>query len=1716
MITILGKKLGNEFREKYGYEPRDIPINVKSAKEMLRALQSQFRGFNELVKEYPYYTIKRGSTLKNSKFVTPEEQDVQYYDEDWYIIPVPAGGVEWLVSVGFTVFWANVTVMVVMMAVSFGLNYLLAPDPNTSSFEEKKSSYLFDGPINTSKPGSTVPVAYGECFVGSVIVSALSELFVIDAQRTYSSKIKTVHVLSEGEIEGPAEGNWPQSTYFNETPVVTTNSGVNFRNSAVDGRVGTADQTYMTGFDEVGNEITVNTQVDWNSPIARTITDSEVDRAVVTLRWQSCFYSQSDGDIKPMLCTYRVTVTPDNGAGEEQPVTLVYDWDNFLEDDMSYELYMYYLQLKESTEAYTTDHVTIRKKTMKPFDIRVNIDNISQYGTAPWIVKTYRMQFDDRNQQYNSVFQWHKYSEIKDIKLSYPHTALAGVTLDARDFSGRLPESIFFKIKGRKVQVPDNYNPETRVYTGIWGGDFQTVYSNNPAWVLYDMITNKRFGLGNYIDVDEIDKYILYNIGEYCDEEVPVLYSNTTSSGSYTTTSGNEYRYTFNGAITNRDQAIQTIMDICSNMRAFPVWAASELTFVQESPKSSTRVANPSNVINGDFEYEGFGNDKRTNVINITYANMEDFGRAAPMTYIDEASVSLYGANPTEVVAVGCTSRSEALRKAKFIHYTNNNQKDVVGFKGGLEWADTYPGEIIDVQDPNYANVSLSGRIVSSTTTSITVDRDIEIEGGETYSLSIPANDTRAVHNRDLTNSVETTKVLTWSSALGEAPTAGLPFNLSSTSAAIRKFQVMSVKEVDRGVFELTGVHYRGSKYDEIEQGINVEAPLYADIGTAILPPSSIILQPYTREEGALGNIIQGVVISWEPSLDYRTLYYEVEDSSNYNAYNELGTVSDFSYDNKSATISGTYSARVRSVAATGKSVWTYSAAISISGDLETPPAPTDLNTYGQTGTFTGKDCTIVWTSVSGAYYNIDNSDGVYNYTLTQSGIYNIKNYKVETLTSSGVALRTYYTEGPLDNTYTYRYDFNVEDNVGTPTRNLKFRVSSVDLDNNTSGYTELDVSNPAPTMSAQTPVLTPKPGYIQVRWTPVDDADMDYYEVKYGTVSPTIDVGNVVHPAISTEVHGLEYGTTYYINVTPYDAFGVGVASQIASGGTLLISGTDVDMELQNSVFITDSDGNPSETTATLYDGIWDTGGITYTVSGTSSGTDTWIQYEYGIQDYIDRIAIWPNNANAQVYISTSTDGSTWSYFKAEADHTTDADGRLLTASGIDDARTNYWQITDGDGVNVAMLPDNVIASYVRVHMTGSYTTTIHELVPARMLIAEMAAIGSLSVISVNAGTITAGSLQSSDYSPTEGMIVDLDNKDIEIRKGGDDKFIYDGDTGNLTIAGQVTLLPSSEVPWSTVTGSGTPDDNADVTGDNTSGDTLTVSGVASSIIAGWRETGKTTINGGVIETDSINVGTLTANSVVTTNIQADNITKIHTDTYETTVYAQSGLTNELENTILESGVMGGSNYERTVHVHIDLHPTGFGAGDYVHYQLELFPGLALCHSELQWNTSSGTSGEFFVSAIGGGDPGFSNEEPDFYLMGDVYETGTETVGSLTSSGIGWGKHANDNLTYDTVYARIPGDTSPGLQGDDYINAFYINSTTGLPSMFWFFSDYFRASTAVSATHRGFLSCMYTFNTSPFPMNVKIGFSYTAYDIGSSLFHKSDFGHLTIWERYR
>ncbi len=605
----------------------------------------------------------------------------------------------------------------------------------------------------------------------------------VEAKETGRSKqfVKIVEVISEGEIEGLADGM--KSVYLDNTPIQNNDDSYNFQNVLLEGRIGSQVQDIIPGFNTSEKEISVSTQVRKTTPITRTITDNKVSRLRLTLGVQSLFNQEDNGDTNGTSVSLVVYI-----GNASYPITI------------SGKYSSQYLQQHTFTDLPST-----------PFTLRVE-----------------RLTDDSKSQRLQNNTVWASYTEIIDTEFTYPNTALIGVKFDSEYFLN-IPNRTY-DIKGLKIKVPSNYNPETRQYTGFWDGTFKIEWSDNPAWVLYDVVTNKRYGLGQRLGEFGADKWALYQVAQYCDQLVPDGFG------------GQEPRFTCNAWLTEQRSAYQVINDICSIFRAMPVWNGQRLTVVMDRPADPVWTYTNANVDESGFSYTFSARKSRHNAIQVEYADKENSYEKAIEYVSDDESIRKNGLNVKKITAFGCTSRGQAHRTALWLLQTEKLETKTVTFTVGAEGLMHIPGDIIKVADTHYAGTNIGGRVLAVNGKTVTLDREITISGNS-YLSYINAN---AKHQNIKIISVNGAEVTLDQQPLG-LELYGV-WSLATQQVTSQLFKALSVKEESKGKYTIMALQHEPQKEAIVDNGAKFEpagttvltTPQISNIGVAVNSDGSV------------------------------------------------------------------------------------------------------------------------------------------------------------------------------------------------------------------------------------------------------------------------------------------------------------------------------------------------------------------------------------------------------------------------------------------------------------------------------------------------------------------------------------------------------------------------------------------------------------------------------------------------------------------------------------------------------------------------------------------------------------------------------------------------------------------------------------------------------------------------------------------------------------
>lgn len=571
-------------------------------------------------------------------------------------------------------------------------------------------------------------------------------------------RLSIIDIIGEGQIEGPVNGL--EGVYLNKTPVQANDGSYNFNGIEIEWTSGTQGQEPLTGFTETQNEIPVNLEVKNKTPIVRTITDPYVDRVRVTVGVSSLYLQSDRGDI------YRTSVKliVQMGSGDNWITKKTIDISN--------------------------------KKTRSKYLTSVILDDLPK---TPFNIRVVRITPDSNSDLLANNTLWSSYTEIYDAKLSYPNTALVGIKFDSSQFNG-VPTRNYL-IKGIICKIPDNYDPVLKTYSGIWLGDFKMAWTDNPAWIFYDLMTNDRYGMAARFGNFQIDKFTLYSIAQYCDELIYDGFGNK------------EPRFSCNCYITNQHQAYNLINNFCSIFRAMPVWDGLQLSAVIDRPADPTAIYTNSNVIDGQFNYSSSALKDRHTAARVKYIN-PDYGWEPVTEYVaNDEAIQRFGLNVLDVEAFGCTSRGQAHRVGKWIITTEMLEKQTINFSVGREGLKHLPGDVIEILDSEYTGMKSGGRIISSEKNIVTLDREVDIGTNAIFTYQ----DINAQLVKVKVVSQKTPKILVLESDIKVDQWS--TWILTNVNVKSRLFKATAISENDNGSYTITALEHVPEKYAIVDSG---------------------------------------------------------------------------------------------------------------------------------------------------------------------------------------------------------------------------------------------------------------------------------------------------------------------------------------------------------------------------------------------------------------------------------------------------------------------------------------------------------------------------------------------------------------------------------------------------------------------------------------------------------------------------------------------------------------------------------------------------------------------------------------------------------------------------------------------------------------------------------------------------------------------------------
>lgn len=725
----------------------------------------------------------------------------------------------------------------------------------------------------------------------------------VEADDTVNSRAMAaiLDLLGEGVIGGLVNG--AKSIFIDDLPILNEDGSSNFSGITWDFRDGSQDQTPMAGFDFVETPKSVNIQLKKTHDVTVSIDNDEADRVRVIMKFPSLrSVDKSSGDTNGTTVKYKFQIA--NGDATFSDVVA--------EGEKSVDIT---LTAKKTGVYYRSYELKLPKpgRAYKVRVIRLTDDNSSQYlYNDTWV---------------DSI------GEIVDTPMNYPNSALVGLKVNSEQFGSTIPSRSYL-VRGIKIRVPSNYNEYTNTYVGVWDGTFKLLSSSNPAWILYDLLTNTRYGLGQFVSESMIDLGQLYQIGRYCDEEVDDGFG------------GKEKRFAINTQITSRQDAYRLIQDIAGAFRGMVFWAGGMVNIMQDSPSDPVMMFTNSNVKDGLFTYKGSARKDRPSVALVTYNNKED-GYKQNIEYVeDQDAMRRYGERKTEVVAFGCTSRGQAHRVGLWLLYTARMESDVITFTAGLDASFLMPGETVLIQNKYRAGKRNSGRIVEFTKNSITLDAPVSLAKSGSFIRIL--NQEGKIVERDVLETGENITKVTFSKALSSAETPVLNGVWTITEPDLEPMRVRIVNIAQgetSGSFDITAVENNPSKYEAIDNGATLIPQNTTVLDPTYSKPSNLQITEGTYLSSP-GNLSVKLTATWEGKSPEYWISWRRSDENNVSNW-KSARVTEEQYEIVNVAENGRYDFQLYAVSFNGKKTEIISTVYRVLGTMTPPDAPTSLTAVG-------------------------------------------------------------------------------------------------------------------------------------------------------------------------------------------------------------------------------------------------------------------------------------------------------------------------------------------------------------------------------------------------------------------------------------------------------------------------------------------------------------------------------------------------------------------------------------------------------------------------------------------------------------------------------------------------------------------------------------------------------------------------------------------------
>ncbi|EPF6109324.1 host specificity protein J [Enterobacter cloacae] len=693
------------------------------------------------------------------------------------------------------------------------------------------------------------------------------------------AKAKILVALGEGEFAGQLTA---KDIYLDGTALENSDGSQNFSGVTWEFRAGTQAQKYIQGIPGTENEISVGTEVSSATAWTRTFTNTQLSAVRLRLKWPSLFKQEDNGDLVGYSVNYAIDLQTDGGT-----------WQTLLNTSVT----------GKTTSGYERSH-------------RIELP---QAGST-WTIRLRKITSDANSAKIGDTMMLQSFTEVIDAKLRYPNTALLYIEFDSSQFNGSIPQ-IACEPRGRVIRVPDTYDPETRTYSGTWAGTFKWAWTDNPAWIFYDLVVSDRFGLGDRLTTANIDKWTLYQVAQYCDQMVP------DGKGG----SGTEPRYTCNVYIQERNDAYTVLRDFAAIFRGMTYWGDDQIVALADMPRDVDFTYTHANVIDGRFTYSSSTTKNRYTNALVSWSDPDNAYSDAMEPVFEQALVARYGFNQLEITAIGCTRQSEANRKGRWGILTNNKDR-VVTFNVGEDGNIPQPGYVIAVADRNLSGRDLGGRISAVNGRVLTLDRAPDASAADRMIVNLPSG----VSQSRTIQSITGNKV-TVTTAYSETPVAEAVWVIESDELYAQQYRVITVTDNNDGTFTIVGANHDPDKFDRIDTGAIIDQR-----PVSVIPPgnqsspANIVISSFSVVQQNIS--VETMRVSWDQAQN--AIAYEAQWRRNDGNWVNVPRSSTTSFD-VPGIYAGRYLVRVRAInAAEISSGWGYSEEKTLTGKVGNPPKP--------------------------------------------------------------------------------------------------------------------------------------------------------------------------------------------------------------------------------------------------------------------------------------------------------------------------------------------------------------------------------------------------------------------------------------------------------------------------------------------------------------------------------------------------------------------------------------------------------------------------------------------------------------------------------------------------------------------------------------------------------------------------------------------------------